>query len=534
MLTPFKAYFKSTLVIASVLSVVALSSCRDDETKPTDSAAPSVTVTTTATSTTVWNTVGLKIEATDNTGIKSIELKIDNVSVGTATTSPYEFQWDTQAAADGEHTIVGIAKDEAGNEKSMEIKLTVQNILLEASIPEDFLSVDRESQYQQRGFIFLSDNEGKVIVAEEFENGDEIKLKAPAFNGNEFTVTQAQTRYSDSEFNLTTTAKVSRGKWVMEYHGYYGENQNPAGEAELAIANVDDAYQYMLVTNGGSRSIGFEDFTISATLQVNPSKLFIYRRNYETGEETYDIIPSIVIGNTNTEVDLSLAVKEFTHEVKNVPNDFPYVDVSYNGLRTSGTNTEIYNGLGSYSSQEGGTINTRYPADAFPDYFSGTYFQGEGPWVGYNRSKKPYDLVPLAATVEASVSGNTLTVTTTGNFDCYTIYTEVLYQTWKFYGNKNTTEIIIPELPQILKDVSRDLTEAWINPMVYDYKDFDGYDGLLTYVKESDLGYYELESNELIEYKSISREDFGDGRKRSSKKGMATRAMARMKKAGLK
>lgn len=532
MFTKLSIPFNRTLLTASVLVTALLTSCREDEAKPADTELPNVTVTTSATSDVVWNTVTLKVEATDNSAINRIELKIDNVSVGTATASPFEFEWNTLNTTDGEHTITGIAKDDSGNEKSVEIKVTVRNILLVADVPDDLLQTNGETQYQSRGFIFLSDDKGKVIVAQEFQNGDHIELKAPAFTGSEFFVTEAQTKYYDGDVELTTTEKISRGtSWILSYMLYNSETSEPVGHADLTFTNNDESYEYEAFTNYSSWYQYAVSNTASELLNFSPSKLLIVRTNPETREQTYNLIPSIAVGNTNATIDLSQVTKPMTVETKDLPAGLPYAWIVPRGLRAADNNTEFYN-LSNYNDNEDGTVTTRYPADAFPAYYSTNELAGDGPISAFNRSMKPYDIVPLNATIDATYSNGKLTVPATGTMDFYVVYINSGFsQFWTFYGNKSTGEIIVPEIPGILTDlVSNDLSESHIWSTAFDYAAFDGYDGLLTFIKESELGKYELGLNPLTEVKSITNEP-NNGERQSSgkrpKRGLAGRVEKR-------
>lgn len=532
MLTKLSTPFNRTLLTASILATALLTSCREDEAKPADTELPNVTVTTSATSDVVWNTVALKIEATDNTAISRIELKIDNVSVGTATTSPYEFEWNTLNTTDGEHTITGIAKDDSGNEKSVEIKVTVRNILLKADVPDDLLPIEPESQYQSRGFIFLSDTDGKVIVAQEFHNGDHIELRAPAFTGSEFSVTEAQTKSYPDDLQLATTEKLTRGTdWVLSYVTYHHNYQEPAGQTELTFTNNTAGFDYYVVSNGNQWYQYAESNTASQPLNFSPSMLYIIRTNQETQEQTYNLIPSITVGNTNAEIDLNEVTQPMTVETKDLPASFPYVEINTYGLRAAINDAEFY-AIAGYNDNGNGTITTSYPGNAFPAYYSLNYLSGDGPVSATNRSKKPFDIVPLNATIESSYNHdhNKLNVTATGTMDFYIVHAYRWNQYWTFYGNKSTGEIVVPEIPTILAGmVSRDLSEFNVWSTAFDYAKLDGYDGLLTFLKASEIGNYELDLNPLTEVKSITNEP-NNGERQSSGKRFKRPAHGRIEK----
>ena len=189
-------HLRKTFFIASLAGTALLSSCNDDD---ADNTLPEVTITSSAQSTTVWNTVTLTADAQDDLGIDKIEIKVDGTSVGSDTSVPFDFEWNTQTVTDGEHTVSAVATDKSGNQETAELTITVQNTLIDAHVKADMLQLEEESDYQQRGFIFLSDAEGKVIVAKEFVNGEHIQLKAANYDGNEFYVTEVTTEDSGED-----------------------------------------------------------------------------------------------------------------------------------------------------------------------------------------------------------------------------------------------------------------------------------------------------------------------------------------------
>ncbi|MCW2820161.1 MAG: cell surface protein [Marmoricola sp.] len=81
-----------------------------------DTVAPDVAVTAPANGSTV--AVGdnvIRVDATDDTAVSSVEVFVDGTSVGTDTAAPYALQWQATA---GQHTIVAKATDGAGNTSS--------------------------------------------------------------------------------------------------------------------------------------------------------------------------------------------------------------------------------------------------------------------------------------------------------------------------------------------------------------------------------------------------------------------------------
>ncbi len=65
--------------------------------------------------------------ATDNFGISSIEFYVDSELVGSVSSSPYTFDFNTTAFRNGEHSLTARAVDETGNDMNYTLKVTLAN-----------------------------------------------------------------------------------------------------------------------------------------------------------------------------------------------------------------------------------------------------------------------------------------------------------------------------------------------------------------------------------------------------------------------
>jgi glucose/arabinose dehydrogenase/PKD repeat protein len=82
----------------------------------TDPQPPTVGITAPANNAVVNDIVTITASATDNVGVSGVQFQIDNVDVGVEDAqSPYTFQWDTRATANGPHTLGARGRDAAGN-----------------------------------------------------------------------------------------------------------------------------------------------------------------------------------------------------------------------------------------------------------------------------------------------------------------------------------------------------------------------------------------------------------------------------------
>jgi len=81
---------------------------------PSDTQAPTVSIASPAAGT-VSGIVNASVNASDNVGVTRVELLVNGASIGSDTTSPYAFAWDSSALAGNNASLVARAYDAAGN-----------------------------------------------------------------------------------------------------------------------------------------------------------------------------------------------------------------------------------------------------------------------------------------------------------------------------------------------------------------------------------------------------------------------------------
>jgi hypothetical protein len=94
---------------------------------PTDTTAPSVSLTAPAQNSTVSGAVNVTANASDNTGVSKVEFYDNSTIISTATTAPYSVSWNTAGVSNGTHTLTAKAYDAAGNNATSGYTVTVQN-----------------------------------------------------------------------------------------------------------------------------------------------------------------------------------------------------------------------------------------------------------------------------------------------------------------------------------------------------------------------------------------------------------------------
>ena len=102
-----------------------------------DSIAPSTSITSPSGGTKVSGLVAVDVAASDDTGVSRVDLLVNGVKVGSDSTAPYGFSWDSTMAGDGDASITAHAYDAAGNAGSHSVKVSVVNAVVEEPVVEE-------------------------------------------------------------------------------------------------------------------------------------------------------------------------------------------------------------------------------------------------------------------------------------------------------------------------------------------------------------------------------------------------------------
>jgi peptidoglycan/xylan/chitin deacetylase (PgdA/CDA1 family) len=81
-----------------------------------DTSPPTVTITSPANGATVRGNVKIVASPADTpSGVASVAFSIDGAVVATLTSSPWQYPWNTKKASSGQHVLIAVARDRAGN-----------------------------------------------------------------------------------------------------------------------------------------------------------------------------------------------------------------------------------------------------------------------------------------------------------------------------------------------------------------------------------------------------------------------------------
>jgi Big-like domain-containing protein len=96
---------------------------------PPDTTAPTVSITSPASGSTVSASITVSTSASDNVGVAGVQFTLDGANLDAEdAAAPYSVPWDTRTASNGSHTLTAVARDAAGNRTtSAPVTVTVSN-----------------------------------------------------------------------------------------------------------------------------------------------------------------------------------------------------------------------------------------------------------------------------------------------------------------------------------------------------------------------------------------------------------------------
>jgi len=496
----FKSFVFESLLLATFCF---LSSCSDDQ--PKDVIVPDVMFTNLTANQVVWNTVPINLTVNDNASIATVDLFVDDSIVKSFTTAPYETSWDSNTVSDGTHTIKVVVTDRSGNLTEKQVDIVIKNVLVKIDIARD--QIWTVNGIEGHGYIFLSDETGRVIAFKECRNGDHIELKSPGFNGETFYLTEVFTgNLHQPLISLTTFAGISRGqKWaVWSNDGPYADVSEQqrfidhAGSADLKFSGSVDGYYYEFSTTK-SQGYASESMSCQVGLVKNPGKLYVVRKDQNKIPLTYGLYSDIDITKMNT-IDLGLAnrdLKKVTIAIPGITNEPLLGSVNVTGYLQANSYDEPYY-LGEFS-QVVDHFDVYYPYTEFASYYIKSIYHTDN--MNYRRGVyNEFSHVIPEHTVNFSFQNNKLTYSGNGRLDVL----GAIYNTETGEGNwtimlppASNLSIPVIQLPEQLKALSYTpaLNGRPQRYRVFEFEGINGYEGLKSFIGSSQHSINELEAN---------------------------------------
>ncbi len=475
----------TSIMFALSLSIVFLNSCSEDEAVK-DTTAPVLSFINFNNGAEVSDTVSISLNATDDNAIEKVDIYIDSVSVSSLTTAPFVFSWNTNTATDGAHTLKAIVTDKSGNTAQKEVSVIVKNVLVTIDIASNQLKDNA------RGFVFLSDESGKLITSKEYRNGDgQITLNGSGFTGTKFFLTEvfiSTDTYQWSE--LYTFAQIERGKnWVLK-----SRQVQYAGTATINFSNMEDNSLYSLHTNGGIKvGITSDMQSTSIRLLKNPSKLFVTKTSLETGYLTaYGLYPEITNGSNS--VDLSFLNVPITTNSITLPEGSSRSFVFLYGTSIANNFDEVITiGIAGGQVQNNLSYDFYYPGSAFAGYHSQFYYETEDYFYTHASPKEFYSFDKISNVVNFDYSNTKLSYAADGDFDFFVTIFENENSGWYFVCPKGADGLIPTiEMPSFLTSYTLPSFGLPNGYTVYDVEKCTNYESLKNFIRQSQRGFQDI------------------------------------------
>ena len=118
-----KAYDASGRVASSSIVNVTVSNATTTSVTQTDTIAPSVAISNPQSGAKLRGSVTIQAAASDNVGVASLGLYVDGALVATGNAASISYNWNANKAKAGTHSIQAVAKDAAGNTKTVAVSV---------------------------------------------------------------------------------------------------------------------------------------------------------------------------------------------------------------------------------------------------------------------------------------------------------------------------------------------------------------------------------------------------------------------------
>ncbi|MBT1704798.1 Ig-like domain-containing protein [Chryseosolibacter indicus] len=510
------------LVISSLFLIQA---CGDDDDGLKDANQPEVSFTNMSENMSVWNTVNISLDTKDSKSISSIEVFIDGNLLTTLTSAPFEASWDSNTVPDGTHNIKAVVSDQAGNKTEKEIKINVQNKLVTIQIAADQLY--QEEQYQERGFVFLSDENGNVVAFTEYKNGNNVTLKSSTFNGTKFYLTEVLAEVEDNYeyLRMWTFGEIERGKnWVLFNAEEEKEIDSYVGDANLNFNGMLENYSYNIYSSDDQTQVDELNSTATLRLSKNPSKLYVMKyllSGEMSGPVGYKLFSNIIVGE-NAPINLSQVTQPLTKITANLPEGTLYSSVELTAYPTVNDYSDKYR-IGYYSSgSEKLSYDIYYPGAAFPAYFSDFYYETEDIFYERGVTNKIFEIKNIGESANFSFTDSKLNYSASGEFDFLTAQLESDSESseWILILPKGNQTIPQLKIPQELNNLD---IPTFGTPHDYTFHEFDNltnYDDLKNFIRNSTRSADELyaEGHNYIDVTHKSQSKNGRKSKNSERK----------------
>ena len=240
-----------------------------------DTTAPLVSITAPADGATVSGIVSVTASASDNTGVERVEFKRGQTLLGSDTTSPYSYSWNTTGISDGSRTILAVAVDVAGNRATSSRTVTVQNDTADTTAPSVAITEPGAGATVSGSvYVAANANDNVGVAKVEFKVGNVTKA---ADTSSPYSYNWDASSYTNGTKTLNVVAVDAAGNRATSTRTVTVDN----GTTDTTAPTVS-----ITEPAAGATVSGVVDVTVSASDNVGVTKVEFKRGQTIVGSDT--------------------------------------------------------------------------------------------------------------------------------------------------------------------------------------------------------------------------------------------------------
>ncbi|UII19136.1 Ig-like domain-containing protein [Fulvivirga ligni] len=464
--------------------ILTFQSCADDP-KDVDDIKPDVEFNNLAEGDNVWNTIEIQASAIDDISIASIQLLVDDQLIASKENQEtITSNWNTGDLEDGAHTLKVVGTDNSGNISEKEISVNVKNNLIKLQV------LDSKLPHEQKGYIFLSDRNGNVIVSDELRAGEELILKNSEFEDSIFYLTEVYDSDIRNYRLLNTFSDIKSGReWRITP---LKSQSNDTFQAHITFKNAAESVYYRAYTSGYNEEFIRKGLNNTRTVELssNPGVIYVVKFDNEHNPLTYRLFTDINEGENTLDLDeVNIPFKNLEFNLPDYDSYYLFIWGLYGDIELN-DEYEVFN----ESSIESGTTSTRlfYAEEAFDQHqLQFSYSKGRYQYRQYSYGIDNMIVKEVSHNSNFEIKNNTLSYSSSGNFD-YINYSvdgyindkRIMWQMLLPKANERTVPIF--HLPDHLEPLNILNTENSKSISLEEYSGLNGYEELLQFVTTSD------------------------------------------------
>jgi hypothetical protein len=298
------------VILLSIIVLVFFSGCSKDEDPLPEpgNKTPSVELTLSKESNTVWNTIELLVKATDEDGeISLIEIFANDQKIGESSSAEQTFEWNTREMVDGPVVLKAVATDDEGEATQVEYPVEVLNTLLNFSIPEGYL-IDT---YDLKYYAYITNELRQVIWFTQIEEEPWQGVAMRPENFDDATFDLHFIAANPLKADLITYTSVSPGdfKPLVE-----SGNGNFVKWSDVTFYDVPEHKFYQFASHAGE---GLQaDKVYKAPVYENLDFAYLYLKLGDNGIYTF----ANNLENAHPEISLQTTPFEMTRKEFSIPS----------------------------------------------------------------------------------------------------------------------------------------------------------------------------------------------------------------------